>query len=139
MGRSTWAVVPVFFRSVERDSDRRYGRPERQFGDATNSDMTVALSGTSATVLKTLAHEGQSFRAAEHPTDATQLHGSDRSPQRRPLDQFDEDDNFGPTTVVDEYYATLDEAWLGVPAGDLLPGSPNPSSRKPHSQLAISA
>ena len=37
---------------------------------------------------------------------------------------------------VDEYYATLAETWLGVPAGDLLPGSPNPSSRKPHSQLA---
>jgi len=39
--------------------------------------------------------------------------------------------------VMDEYYATLAETWLGVPAGDLLPGSPNPSSRKPHSQLAI--
>lgn len=37
---------------------------------------------------------------------------------------------------VDEYYATLAETWLGVPAGDLLPGSPNPSRRKPHSQLA---
>jgi hypothetical protein len=24
---------------------------------------------------------------------------------------------------VDEYYATLAETWLGVPAGDLLPGS----------------
>jgi hypothetical protein len=33
---------------------------------------------------------------------------------------------------VDEYYATLAETWLGVPAGGLLPGSPNPSSRKPH-------
>ena len=27
----------------------------------------------------------------------------------------------------------VDETWLGVPAGDLLPGSRNPSSRKPHS------
>ena len=27
---------------------------------------------------------------------------------------------------VDEYYATLAETWLGVPAGDLLPGSTNP-------------
>jgi len=29
---------------------------------------------------------------------------------------------------MDEYYATLAETWLGVPAGDLLPGSVNPSS-----------
>ena len=58
------------------------------------------------------------------PTDTTQLHGSDRSPQRRPLDQFDEDDNFGPTTLTDEDYATLAETWLGVPAGDLLPALP---------------
>jgi hypothetical protein len=71
------------------------------------------------------------------PTDATQLHGSDRSPQRRPLDQFDEDDDFGPTTLMDGYDATLAETWLGVPAGDLLPGSPTPSSRKPQSHLAI--
>jgi hypothetical protein len=39
---------------------------------------------------------------------------------------------------VDEYDATLAETWFGVPAGDLLPGSPSPSSRRPHSQLEIS-
>lgn len=32
---------------------------------------------------------------------------------------------------MNEYYTTLAETWLGVPACDLLPGSPNPSSRKP--------
>jgi dihydrofolate reductase len=53
------------------------------------------------------------------------------------LDQLDEDDNFVATTLMDQYYATLAETWFGVPAGDLLPGSPTPSSRKPHSQLAI--
>jgi hypothetical protein len=71
------------------------------------------------------------------PTDATQLHGSDRSPQRRPLDQFDEDDNFVATTLMDQYCTRLAETWLGIPAGDLLPGSPKSSSRNPHSQLAI--
>src|SRR5215471_6315552 len=55
------------------------------------------------------------------PTGATQPHGSDRSPQRRPLDQFDEDDSFVATTLMDEYYAGLAETWLGVPVGDLLP------------------
>jgi uncharacterized protein (DUF1501 family) len=53
------------------------------------------------------------------------------------LEQLDEDDNFVATTLMDQYYATLAETWFGVPAGDLLPGSPTPSSRKPHSQLAI--
>jgi hypothetical protein len=38
---------------------------------------------------------------------------------------------------VDEYYATLAETWLGVPAGDLLPGSPNPSSRKLSLRLGV--
>ena len=66
-----------------------------------------------------------------------QLHGSDRSPQRRPLDRFDEDDNFVATTLMDKYYARLAGTWPGVPGGDLLPGAPKPSSRKPHSQLAI--
>ncbi len=60
-----------------------------------------------------------------------QLHGSDRSPQRRPLDRFDEDGNFVATTLMDKYYARLAGTWPGVPAGDLLPGSPKPSSRKP--------
>ena len=66
-----------------------------------------------------------------------QLHGSDRSPQRRPLDRFDEDDNFVAATLMDKYYARLAGTWPGVPAGDLLPGAPKPSSRKSHSQLAI--
>ena len=35
------------------------GVPVRRFGDATNRDVTVAFSGTSVTVLKTLAQEGQ--------------------------------------------------------------------------------
>ena len=39
-------------------------------------------------------------------------------------------------TALVPYYATLAETWLGVPAGDLLPGSPNPPSRKPDSHLA---
>jgi hypothetical protein len=30
----------------------------------------------------------------------------------------------------------LAETWLGVPAGDVLSGSPGPFSRKPHSLLA---
>jgi uncharacterized protein (DUF1501 family) len=41
------------------------------------------------------------------------------------LDQLDEDDNFVATTLMDQYYATLAETWFGVPAGDLLPGSPH--------------
>jgi hypothetical protein len=42
--------------------------------------------------------------------------GLDRSPQRRPLDEFGEDDNFVATTLMDEYYARFAETWLGVPA-----------------------
>jgi hypothetical protein len=52
-----------------------------------------------------------------------------------PLDQFAEGANFIATTLVDEYCARLVETWLGVPAGDFLSGSPEPSSWKPHSQL----
>jgi hypothetical protein len=42
---------------------------------------------------------------------------------------FDEDDNFVATTLLDECYARLAETWLGVPVGDLLPGSPKPLFR----------
>ena len=41
------------------------------------------------------------------------------------LDQLDEDDNFVATTLMDQYDATLATTWFGVPAGDLLPGSPH--------------
>lgn len=41
------------------------------------------------------------------------------------LDPLDEDDNFVATNLMEQYYATLAEAWFGVPAGDLLPGSPH--------------
>ena len=41
-----------------------------------------------------------------------------------PLD-LDQHDNFVATTLMDQYYATLAETWFGVPAGDLLPGSPH--------------
>jgi hypothetical protein len=41
------------------------------------------------------------------------------------LDQLDEDDNFVATTLMDQYCATFAETWFGVPAGDLLPGSPH--------------
>jgi hypothetical protein len=53
------------------------------------------------------------------------------------VDQFDDNDNFGPTTLMDKHYATLAETRLGVPAGRPPPRLSHPSSRKPHSQLAI--
>ena len=35
--------------------------------------------------------------------------------------------NVGPRTLMDECYTTLAGTWLGLPAADLLPGSPSPS------------
>jgi uncharacterized protein (DUF1501 family) len=40
------------------------------------------------------------------------------------LDQLDDDGNLRATVSMTEYYATIAEHWLGVPAGDVLPGSP---------------
>ena len=37
---------------------------------------------------------------------------------------------------MQEYCTTLAETGLGEPAGDLFPGSPDPSSRKTHPQRA---
>ncbi len=45
--------------ACELSCSRELLRLYRHFGDATNSDVMVAFSGTSVTVLKTLAHEGQ--------------------------------------------------------------------------------
>ena len=39
---------------------------------------------------------------------------------------FDEEDNFGPTTLMDEYYATLAETWLGAPPATSSPALPTP-------------
>ena len=36
------------------------------------------------------------------------------------LTSLDEDDNFVPTMMMDEYYATLAEKWFGVDANDVL-------------------
>ena len=58
------------------------------------------------------------------------MHRSDRSPQRRPLDQSTRTTTPSPRPLMDPHHdATLAETWFGVPAGDLLPGSPTPSSR----------
>jgi hypothetical protein len=48
---------------------------------------------------------------AEHHRRHASLHGSDRTPQRRPFEQFDEDDNFVAVTVMDECCATLAATW----------------------------
>jgi uncharacterized protein (DUF1501 family) len=42
------------------------------------------------------------------------------------LDRLDDDGNVRATVGIDEVYATVAEGWLGVPAGDVLPGSPRP-------------
>jgi hypothetical protein len=51
---------PLFLasRAMVRDNPGRRSASQRHFGDATNSDVTVAFGGTSVTVLQTLAHEG---------------------------------------------------------------------------------
>lgn len=40
------------------------------------------------------------------------------------LDRLDPDGNLRATVSMTEYYATIAEHWLGVPAGDVLPGRP---------------
>ena len=40
------------------------------------------------------------------------------------LRRLDDDGNLVATVGMDAYYATLAEAWFGVPASDVLPGSP---------------
>jgi len=37
-----------------------------------------------------------------------------------------DDGNLVATVGMDEYYATLAESWMGVPANEVLPGSPTP-------------
>jgi uncharacterized protein (DUF1501 family) len=44
------------------------------------------------------------------------------------LDRLDDDGNVRATVGIDEVYATVAEAWFGVPARDVLPGSPRPLS-----------
>jgi uncharacterized protein (DUF1501 family) len=40
------------------------------------------------------------------------------------LRHLDPDDNLKATVNMTEYYATIAESWFGIPAGDVLPGSP---------------
>jgi uncharacterized protein (DUF1501 family) len=42
------------------------------------------------------------------------------------LRHLDPDDNLKATVNMTEYYATIAESWFGIPAGDVLPGSPKP-------------
>jgi len=42
------------------------------------------------------------------------------------LRDLDPDDNLKATVNMTEYYATIAESWFGIPAGDVLPGSPKP-------------
>ncbi|MEC3958519.1 DUF1501 domain-containing protein [Nocardia sp. CDC153] len=42
------------------------------------------------------------------------------------LRALDADDNLRATVDMTEFYATLAESWFGVPASDVLPGSPRP-------------
>ncbi|MFE2997456.1 DUF1501 domain-containing protein [Nocardia sp. NPDC059246] len=42
------------------------------------------------------------------------------------LHALDADGNLRATVDMTEFYATLAESWFGVPAGDVLPGSPRP-------------
>jgi uncharacterized protein (DUF1501 family) len=44
------------------------------------------------------------------------------------LDRLDDDGNVRATVGIDEVYATVAEGWFGVPARDVLPGSPRPLS-----------
>jgi uncharacterized protein (DUF1501 family) len=44
------------------------------------------------------------------------------------LDRLDPDGNLVATTNLTDYYATLAESWMGVPANDVLPGHPTPLS-----------
>lgn len=42
------------------------------------------------------------------------------------LKHLDADDNLAASVRLEEYYATIAEGWLGVPAREVLPGSPRP-------------
>jgi uncharacterized protein (DUF1501 family) len=42
------------------------------------------------------------------------------------LDHLDDNDNLIATVNMTEYYATIAQHWLGVPADSVLPGSPHP-------------
>lgn len=60
------------------------------------------------------------------PVPAVPLRSQESYPDPVALYQFDEDHSFIATTLMEEYYARLAGSWLGVPAGDLLPGFPGP-------------
>ena len=51
------------------------------------------------------------------------LHGE--SPR---LDRLDDDGNLVATTMLEDYYATLAESWLGIPAGEVLLSPADPAS-----------
>jgi hypothetical protein len=61
-------------------------------------------------------HQGRRDRGFGPSLGHQGEHGSDRSPQRRPLDQFDEDDNFAATALMDGYYARY-PGRAGTPPG----------------------
>lgn len=65
-------------------------------------------------------HGGASVALLAGPVTAGRL-GEEPS-----LDALDENDNLVATTNLRDYYATLAEGWLGIPAGEVLPAGATP-------------
>ncbi len=94
------------------------------------ADLGMAETTLIATTSEFGRRPAENSNGTDHGTASTMLlagpvtagrHGD--APSLRALD---DDGNLVATVGMDEYYATLAEAWFGVAAGDVLPGAPVP-------------
>lgn len=100
---------------------------------AFRSDLqTLGLAET--TLIATTSEFGrrpaENAGGTDHGTASTMLLAgpvvAGRHGEASSLRNLDDDGNLVATVGMDAYYATLAEAWFGVPAGDVLPGGPSP-------------
>lgn len=105
------ACVDAFFADLEGRglADRVLLATTSEFGRTAHDNDSYGLDhGTASNML--LMGPVVAGRHGEHPS----------------LDTLDDNDDLVPTVGLDEYYATIAEHWFGVPASEVLAGSPAP-------------
>jgi uncharacterized protein (DUF1501 family) len=105
------ASVDAFFADLEARglADRVLLATTSEFGRTARDNASYGLDhGTASNML--LMGPVVAGRHGEHPS----------------LDTLDDNGNLVPTVGLDQYYATIAEHWFGVPASEVLAGSPAP-------------
>jgi uncharacterized protein (DUF1501 family) len=131
-------VVHVPFGGFDTHEEQRgqHDRLMAEFGAAVAAlQDDLATRGIADRVLIATASEfgrrpEQNGSGTDHGTAAPMLLCGPVTPglfgEAPRLDQLDEDGNLVASTMIEQYYATLAESWLGIPADEVVANRPTP-------------